>query len=403
MAALGSDFPVLKATAFGTGRDRLLLHRLADQAPTLEQLLAQLGLGLAIGAQIHLGDGKDSLFLIGMPLMEEGDLKPLIEPDALPLFDRPRCHRPRERSIYRAPLVLIGEGLANGRLAVGVCKRDIVFTRSFYGISVSGPREIHTNLLAGILSSSLPAWHMLLTSSEFGIHKRRLLKQDFLDVPMPSKDALGSPEAARVARAFEGVQAEQFAAEYAELDDSVFDLFSLSSAERIVVRDGANRAQREYVRGRIAAEAWPTAAEIRGYAAAFLAGANPWLRRGGLTAFSAQIVRVSPAAALRVIRFVQDGRAELRETTATEPLRDLLEAIGQRLHLSVTAQLTVARELRIYVDNEIFIVKPAAARYWTECAGLADADSCLGDLLVADTDRTPGRLTVPLAAVTHTV
>ena len=399
MAALRSDFPALKATAFGTGRDRLLLHRLADQASTLEQLLAQLGFGLAIGAQIHLGDGNDSSFLIGLPLLDQGELKPLVEPNALPLFDRPRCHRPRERSIYRAPLVLIGEGPSNGRLAVGTCMRDIVFTRSFYGISMSGPQARHANLLAGILSSSLPAWHMLLTSSEFGVHKRRLLRQDLLDMPMPQKNALGSPEAARVAHAFAQVQAGQFTATYAELDDSVFDLFSLSSSERIVVRDGANRAQREYVIARTAAEALPTAAEIRGYATAFLTGANPWLKRGGLTVFSAQIVRVPPAAALRVVRFVQDGRAEVRETTATEPLRDVLEEIGRRLHLSLSTQLTIARELRIYVDNEVFIVKPAAARYWTECAGLADADNCLGDSLVADANRTPGRLKISLPAV----
>jgi hypothetical protein len=130
---------------------------------------------------------------------------------------------------------------------------DIVFTRSFYGISMSGLPAMHADLLAGILSSSLPAWHMLLTSSEFGVHKRRLLRQDLLDTPMPHKDALGSPQAARVARAFAWVQSRQFAAEYAELDDSVFDLFSLSPAERIVVRDGANRAQREYVEARTVA------------------------------------------------------------------------------------------------------------------------------------------------------
>jgi hypothetical protein len=75
--------------------------------------------------------------------------------------------------------------------------------------------------------------------------------------------------------------------------------------------------------------------------------------------------------------------------------------IGQRLHLSVTEHLTVARELRVYVDDEIFLVKPAGARYWTESAGLADADSCLADSLVADVDDSPGRLAVTSSKVSH--
>jgi hypothetical protein len=339
---------------------------------------------------------------MGMPLLDEGELSPVIDVDALPLFDRPRCHRPRKRSIYKAPLVLVGEGLSNGRLAVGVCMRDIIFTRSFYGISMRGPLATHANLLAGILSSSLSAWHVLLASSEFGVHKRRLLRQDLLYIPMPRQDALESPEAARVSRALARVQTDPSPTVYAELDDTVFDLFSLSPAERIVVRDGANRVEREYVKGRAAAEAFPTAAQVRRYAAAFLAGANPWLKFGGLVAFSAQIVRVPAAAALRVVRFVRDGREDVGETLAAEPLRDVLATIGRRLRLSVTEYLTVARELRIYVDDEIFVVKPAAARYWTESAGLADADSCLGDSLAADLDSSPGRLAVPVSASSHT-
>jgi hypothetical protein len=218
---------------------------------------------------------------------------------------------------------------------------------------------------------------------------------------MPREHVLRSPEAAGVSRAIERVQKDPSPIAYAELDNTVFDLFSLSPAERIVVRDGAQRAQREYVVGRAAAEAFPTAAEVRRYAAAFLAGANPWLKLGGLIPFSAQIVRVPAISALRVVRFIRDGRAEVREAVAEESLREVLAMIGLRLHLSVTEHLTVARELRVYVDDEIFVVKPAAARCWTESAGLADADSCLGDSLVADVDVSPGRLPVNPSSVSH--
>jgi hypothetical protein len=111
---------------------------------------------------------------------------------------------------------------------------------------------------------------------------------------------------------------------------------------------------------------------------------------------------VPAAAALRVVRFVRDGRAEIRESVAETPLRDVLATIGRRLRLSVTEHLTVARELRVYVDDEVIVVKPAAARYWTENAGLSDADSCLGDSLASDADGTPGRFALPFSAASQT-
>jgi hypothetical protein len=190
---------------------------------------------------------------------------------------------------------------------------------------MKGPFAIYTNLLAGVLSSSLPVWHALLASSEFGVHKRRLLRQDLLNMPMPSEHALSSPQAGRVSRAIERVQKDPSPTAYTELDDTVFDLFSLSRAERIVVRDGARRAQCEYVEGRAAEEAFPTAAEVRRYVAAFLAGANPWLKLGDLVTLSAQIVRVPAISALRVVRFVEMAKLRCERPS----LRSLCETFSR--------------------------------------------------------------------------
>jgi hypothetical protein len=54
----------------------------------------------------------------------------------------------------------------------------------------------------------------------------------------------------------------------------------------------------------------------------------------------------------------------------------------------------VARQLRVYAGEEIFIIKPSARRYWSPGAGLADADKCLGDALEAS--EAPDRASLSL-------
>jgi hypothetical protein len=45
----------------------------------------------------------------------------------------------------------------------------------------------------------------------------------------------------------------------------------------------------------------------------------------------------------------------------------------------VPPYLNERRQLRLYGDGDLFILKPTEARYWTRTAGLNDADVILAD------------------------
>jgi hypothetical protein len=49
------------------------------------------------------------------------------------------------------------------------------------------------------------------------------------------------------------------------------------------------------------------------------------------------------------------------------------------IRLPIAERLAAVRELRVHSDDELFIIKPAARRYWNGSAGLNDADAALGD------------------------
>jgi hypothetical protein len=375
----------LKAFALGTPRDRLLLRQISDETLTLAATLEKLNLKFVTGVQLLTGDRKDASHLIGLPLLDSGDLEPRIDVKALPAFSKEEIHRPRDRSAFRAPLVVFGEGLREGRVAAGFSDHDVVYTRSYYGISFAGKGKSETELaacLAGILQSAIASWYLLLTASEFGVHKRKVLLQDILQVPVPSFDRFNSPQGRNVAaavRALDSQSRRSLNQGLSRLDEAIFDLYGIGNHARLVVKEGLARAKREYIGPRLQADQPISVLDLKDYSRAYLDILNAWSGALGREKYDAEILNVRPDAALRVINFVAGGTGEVRWTNLSENLNDAIANIGQRMRLPIAERLAAVRELRVHSDGELFVIKPAARRYWEPAAGLNDADAALGD------------------------
>ena len=379
----------LKATALGSPRDRLLLRRMEASATTLDSLLRALGTKLVAGIQEHLGDRKDASDLRDLPLLRSGSLKPCIKTRSLPRFDHETIHRTRTRDAFHGPLVLIGEGLRHARLSVGVSEPDLVYTGAYYGISFADITDERLELamrLGGILPSSVVAWHAFLTASEFGIHKRRLLRVDVINLPTPSLDVLRSADAAPIANATRALGDSRVldSGLLAVLDKAVFDLYGLNPHERLVVKDGVERAKREYQGAREEAEAATSTGQLETYARQFLSVINAWQRALNRPSFGAQIVRLRQESPIRVVWFQRVGTEVVDREEPESDLNTFLDRIGKRIRLNIRERLALVRELRVHAGNDLLVIKPSSRRYWTPATGLNDADRALGDGLRGD-------------------
>jgi hypothetical protein len=58
----------------------------------------------------------------------------------------------------------------------------------------------------------------------------------------------------------------------------------------------------------------------------------------------------------------------------------VLKKIAQSLDTELSALLYTRRHLRLYTGDTFYVVKPAQKRFWSQSAGMADADSVLKDL-----------------------
>lgn len=376
----------LKAAIFGCRRDLLLLDRLMSANTTLSDQLKAFNSTLRRGLEFGKGN-RDATFLRGLPLLQnENSQRFFISTDNLSPFGADRVASPRDRGIYRSPLLIVKEFLLKEpRPVTAVAERDLVYTNAYYGASLSVAKSENVYLLAAILSSSLASWYFIMTASTFGLWKQRLLLKDVATLPTPDLEkAVNSKAGKRILRQVKRFQQESPSdRDWKSLDKAVLDLYGLDEQERIVVRDGFFRASWEWEQGRLESVK-PAGIEdhVYDYAHAFISTIDDWLSARNRKWMCAEIFKLSQRDPLRVVRFVLKEKPGVSEVKIIQPqfqLKDLLLQIGARLNVPLTDSLTGERELRVYGPDEVVVIKPAARRHWLGVSGLEDADTVIAE------------------------
>jgi len=386
----------LKAAFFGLPRDLALLDRLTDEHPSLADNLRTLGTKLRAGLKIG-NRSRDASFLRDLPLLTKADLRPFSVPMGLNSYDGARAERPHDRDIYLAPLLLVQALLKEehgGRAVAAVSNQDIVFTDAYFGAALPADQSRTARILAGILNSSLASWFFLMTASTFGLWMQRVLLGDIEHMPIPDLEKLpGTKPGQRLARLVEGMQGsppEDF--DWQQLDETVFDLYNLDSAERIAVRDGLFRSSWQWNKGRIeSATESDMRTHVLDYARVFLATMDGWLSVADRHRMRGEIFELPSHAPLRIVRFVLEDR---HTTSATRDIRfiktdgnlqAILARVGKRLGIPIGSELSGQRSLRVYGRSEVIVIKPAARRHWMEVSALEDSDAVIEDSLFGTT------------------
>lgn len=245
----------LKAAAFGRGRDMLLLDDIRARFQPLENWLKSIGSnwrdGLILGKPERRT--RDASYLQGLPLLQTDDLIPFQVPNLEGRFTHPNAQWPRSRETYKAPILLIKEFFKSSpRPITAVADKDLVYTDAYFGAAVPNSNRDAARLVAGILGSSLASWFFLMTASELGVWKRRLLTSDVGLLPLPPQEDALQTEAGRKILALEQAFRTEGTSEdgLTALDAAVFELYGIDEFDQIVVQDGLVRVGWQWSGGR---------------------------------------------------------------------------------------------------------------------------------------------------------
>ena len=396
--------PFLKAATFGTVRDGWLIERLEREFPPLGSVLDALGRTEAD----HRGQGFQVRGDANEP-PEAYRLLKVVTPDAftpfrlhdesLPPFTHKTLHRPRREGIFRGPLLICSKvgnssGAERGRYSAAVHEGDVLYTQNFYGVSFRDSDSEYAFALSGILNSSLTAFQFALGGPTWGLERPTVEPHDLLSLRVPPLNKISRKQLAALVSAERAAAEAPTASTLAALDQVVFDLYELEPEERVVAADSVERARYlifENRKERVGLVALPRVDALKDYARQVTLTVNAYLRARGERHLEAVVYdkRLKQAdwsagiPGVTAVRFIMAAGGPGAEPVVRDGEPADLEALATmlrgRFESDVPPYLNERRQLRLYGEDDVFILKPTEVRYWTCTAGLNDADVILAD------------------------
>ena len=132
-------------------------------------------------------------------------------------------------------------------------------------------------------------------------------------------------------------------------------------------------------------------ADRRQYAASLIGSVGDWLQPGAQLHASLE----ASNGDLGVLRLSLNGGGQPNAYTEESNIlvSDVLTRIMQHIHQPITGNFQLMPDLRLYIDKDLYLVKPMQRRFWLRSTALADADAIAGDLQQAieiDSRRASG-------------
>jgi hypothetical protein len=240
-----ADAPWLwKALAIGTSLDVDVVRKLrgAGGRPLNDYWERDLDLATGNGYKIEADQPQhDASHLKDLPDLNSTDLFDFaVRPERLQTFQRPTACRPRERKLYRSPLVLVKEspGLERERGRALLSSVDVAFNESFHGFSSAGhPQgDLLVRYLHLLVHSQLWMHYALLTSPKFGAERRKIYKSDLDDFPIVPFSQLSEEQRRQILLLSRRLEVSDKAV-FPELDKFFADMYRLDTLDTEVIQD----------------------------------------------------------------------------------------------------------------------------------------------------------------------
>lgn len=306
-------------------------------------------------------------------------------------------HRVGFRRGYEGTRILIPQGIGSrgGRVRAAIAQNKFTFLSTLQAISVPPEATDDAKLLCSLLNSNVMAWFAFQNCSYFGTEREKILQSEILDLPFPRLSDL--PDARRTKRATkklidlvnealhssDSILTSQDAEMnlLREIDKQSYEYFCLSADEIILIEDTMNEiVPSVQPRQSNFPDIWEAAnaSDRKDYATTLVRSMSDWF--GGDYAVGVSLeARNDDLAVLRLTlneRHEETGYVERNDRSVGEAIADLFKHIHQPL----SGNFQLMPDFRIFIRNNLYLVKPTQRRFWLKSTALADADSIALDL-----------------------
>ena len=309
-------------------------------------------------------------------------------------------HRRGFEAGFQGPRVLVPRGVAvagpgGQRLRAAYVEDPMTFRHIIQAVAVPPGDERRGKLLAGLLSSRLMLWFAFHGTSSFGSERPEVQQEELLRLPFPVPDDMPDRERSRSAADALVAMVEQrvrsagpsFDIEanerdvLEEIDGLTYEFFCLSEGERILVEDTVERIIPAVQPSRGAApEIWraSTPSDRRAYARTLVDNLVDWFE--GDCSIGTRLVACNGDLAILRLSLgdapAAFDYAEADSGSVAAALSRLVEHVRQPL----SGNFQSMPDFRVFIDHDLFLVKPIGKRFWLRSTALADANAVVLDL-----------------------
>ena len=304
--------------------------------------------------------------------------------------------------------VLVSRGVKTSRmrLRAAYVEDSLTFRDIIYAFAVPPGEERRAKLLAALLNSSLISWFGFHFTASFGSERPEVKHSELLRFPFPSPDDMPQPRRSRSAEAelvslvdraarpasetFE-LKAEDNHRIFNEVDRAAYKFFCLSKDEIALVEDTVKRVipAAQPLRGSIP-EIWEPSnyGDRRRYADTLVRRMRDWFA-GGSTVCAGLEARNEDLAVLRLSLEKKPADSRYSENSDSS-VDEVVSRLFDSMRKPLPGNFQLIPDLRIFIGNSLYLVKPSQKRFWMKSAALADADSIALDLHDAISSRNGG-------------
>lgn len=366
------DDRLWKIAMWGAPRDLELIGKMqstfAPMALFIEENHMITAEGFKRGNKKHLCDD-----FIGFPLVEAKSFVPyyVASNDLSAVdFNDFECIVKNAREIFTAPHLIIKQSHKNGVFLSEVLDYDAVFNHSLLGIH----GEINKlKYLSVVIGSRVFSYYHILTNRKWLVERDELEAGDIWQTPIPCPN---DEELAEACDIFDGLvisptvkqKAEKFVRQMYRLKE--YESYQIDDVIDYVY-DYFKNKQRSVSFQRPSTDAY----KLYYYSInevltnTFGAGAN----------ISGDLYFGNAPLSVLVLNIGQQTAKELNIITDNDQLNEILLSLDNSL-VDSQKMVFVRRNLRIYQQDKIYIVKPSQRKYWTYSAACRDADEIFEDV-----------------------
>ena len=366
------DDRIWKIAMWGVPRDLELIGKMQNTFAPMTSFIEENRMTTAEG--FKRGNRKNKCYdFNGLPLVEAKTFKPYyVSSDELPTvdFDDFECIVKNARKIFAAPHLIIKQSHKNGTILSEVLDYDAVFNHSFLGVH----GDINKlKYLGVIIGSRVFSYYHILTNRKWLVERDELEAGDIWQTPIPSPSDAEIEEASEI---FDELVISPTKKEKAE--QFVRHMYRLKEYERYQIDDVIDYVY-DYFKNKQRSVSFkrPSADAYKLYYSSIAEILTNTFGTG--TILSGDLYFGDTPLTVLILNVGQQTAKEFNIITNNDRLNEILLNLDNSL-VDNQKMVFVRRNLRIYQQDKIYIVKPSQCKYWTYSAACRDADEIFEDV-----------------------